>query len=52
MSQSACSEVRLKIQGQRQLVKRHEELLAREARIRTEVLEAAAAILKRDRAVL
>ncbi|MBO1031319.1 hypothetical protein IPV09_08210 [Tessaracoccus sp. SD287] len=50
MSQSARSEARLKIRGQ--LVKRHEELMAREARIRTEVLEAAAAVLKRDRAVL
>jgi len=35
-----------------QLIKRHEALMAREARIRAEVLEAAAAILTRDRAVL
>lgn len=49
MSQSTRGEARLKVRSQ--LVKRQEELLAREARIRTEVLEAAAAILKRDRAV-
>lgn len=50
MSQSARSEARLKIRSQ--LVKRQEGLLAREARIPTEALEAAAAIVKRDRAVL
>ncbi len=49
MSQSARSEARLKVQSQ--LMRRHEELMAREARIRTEVLDAAAAILNRDRAV-
>ncbi len=49
MSQSARSEARIKVRSQ--LVKRQGELLAREARIRTEVLAAAAAILKRDRAV-
>ncbi len=49
MSQSTRSEARLKARSQ--LVKRQEELLAREARIRTVVLEAAAALLKRDRAV-
>lgn len=49
MSQSARSEARLKVQSQ--LVRRHEELMAREARIKTEVLDAAAAILNRDRAV-
>lgn len=50
MSQSTRSEARLKARSQ--LVKRQEELTAREARIRTEVLEATAALLKRDRAVL
>ncbi len=49
MSQSARSEARLKARSQ--LVKRNEELMAREARIRTEVLEATAALLKRNRAV-
>jgi hypothetical protein len=46
---STRSEARLKVRSQ--LVRRQEELMAREARIRTEVLEAAAALLKRDRAV-
>lgn len=50
MSRSTRSEARLKARSQ--LVKRQEELTAREARIRTEVLEATAALLKRDRAVL
>ncbi len=49
MSQSTRSEARLKARSQ--LVKRQEALTAREARIRTEVLEATAALLKRDRAV-
>lgn len=50
MSQSTRSEARLKVRSQ--LVNRQEELMAREARIRTEVLEAATAIPKRDRAVV
>lgn len=50
MPQSTRSEARLKARSQ--LVKRQEELTAREERIRTEVLEATAALLKRDRAVL
>lgn len=50
MSQSTRSEARLKARSQ--LVKRQEELKAREARIRTEVLDATAALLKRDRAIL
>lgn len=50
MAQSDRREARIRVRGQ--LIKRHEALMAREARIRTVVLEAAAAILARDRAVL
>ena len=50
MAQSDRHEARVRVRGQ--LIKRHEALMAREARIRTEVLKAAAAILARDRAVL
>ncbi len=49
MAQSDRREARLKVRGK--LVKRHEALMAREARIQTEVLAAAAAILTRDKAV-
>lgn len=50
MAQSDRHEARVRVRGQ--LIKRHEALMAREARIRTEALEAAAAILRRDRAML
>lgn len=50
MAQSDRREARVRVKGQ--LIKRHEALMAREARIRTEVLDAAAALLTRDRAVL
>ena len=50
MAQSDRHEARVRVRSQ--LIKRHEALMAREARIRAEVLEAAAAILTRDRAVL
>ena len=50
MAQRDRHEARVRVRSQ--LIKRHEALMAREARIRAEVLEAAAAILTRDRAVL
>ncbi|WP_353081246.1 hypothetical protein [Tessaracoccus lapidicaptus] len=50
MAQSDRREARVRVKGQ--LIKRHEALMAREARIRTEVLDAAAALLTRDRAAL